>query len=84
MVPRDREEPPGLSHASCFHCMAQKQRRGGDNQASEQKKRKERREGEPENVGDGEKNRKRVTYMKTILTRGAYFYLLPGKYMFYI
>ncbi len=55
VVPRDSEEPPGLSHASCFHCMAQKQRRGGDKQASEQKKRKERRAGEPENGREEEK-----------------------------
>lgn len=44
--------------------MAQTQRRGGDKQASEQKKRKERRAGEPENVRAEENMRKRMTYTR--------------------
>ena len=49
-VPRDSEEPPGLSNASCFPYMAQKQRRGGgrratSRQVSKRKGKKEGREG---------------------------------------
>lgn len=42
-VPRDCEEPPGLSHASCFHCMAQKQRRETNRQVSKRKEKKDER-----------------------------------------
>lgn len=42
-VPRDSEEPPGLSHASCFHSVAQKQRREGDKQPKEKERKKGRR-----------------------------------------
>lgn len=68
-VPGDHEEPPGLSHASCFHCMAQKQRReeGAVRQpVIEQEKRKERREGEPGNVRE---MRLRAFYRKKYFTK---------------